>query len=219
MLKAYDVAVKKLIEVFSNKIPVYGLQNDDSNDFESAVTQAGKNTGEDKIPFPMISVFRTPDIQITDSSQTKRASTADGFTWADDNGKALSLVTMRSTLTYTIDVFDVTRESAEKIAIMLFFRLRNNPEISVDFYFGKEIFENCKAEIELQDSITNMRVNDQTKAQAYKIRFSFKLVNANIYDLLVRDFPEEIKYSVFVELEDREELEDDSESFSLEINS
>lgn len=202
MLKAYDTAVKQLIEVFSNKIPVFGLQNEDTENDDAAITQAGKNSKEDKISLPIISVFRNPEILITDGSKTKRSSTAEGYSWEDSQGNALSLVAMRSTLTYTIDVFDVTRSSTEEIATKLFFRLRNNPQIEANFYFEEIDFaETCIAEIQLGETITHVRLNEKTKAQAYKIRFSFQLVNANIYDLLSREFPN-LSYSILVKLDE-----------------
>ena len=203
MLKAYDIAVKDLIKVFAPNIMVVGLQNDDSTDEgEAAVAQAGKDTPEDKISYPIISVFRNPEIDITDGSMTKRASTSEGYSSLSESGeRVISLVAMRSTLTYTIDVFDVTREAAEKIALGLYFRLRNNPEIKATFEFedfNKSV--ECKAEIELKPGITNVRVNDKSKSQLYKIRFSFDLVNANIYDLIDK---EAIEYSIKVSLNTR----------------
>ena len=206
MLKAYDIAVKDLIKVFAPNIMVVGLQNDDSTDEgEAAVAQAGKDTPEDKISYPIISVFRYPEIDITDGSMTKRASTSEGYGSLSESGeRVISLVAMRSTLTYTIDVFDVTREAAEKIALGLYFRLRNNPEIKATFEF--EDFNRsveCKAEIELKPGITNVRVNDKSKSQLYKIRFSFDLVNANIYDLIDREAIRFIEYSIRVSLKDQ----------------
>ena len=206
MLKAYDIAVKDLIKVFAPNIMVVGLQNDDSTDEgEAAVAQAGKDTPEDKISYPIISVFRNPEIDITDGSMTKRASTSEGYGSLSESGeRVISLVAMRSTLTYTIDVFDVTREAAEKIALGLYFRLRNNPEIKATFEF--EDFNRsveCKAEIELKPGITNVRVNDKSKSQLYKIRFSFDLVNANIYDLIDREAIRFIEYSIRVSLKDQ----------------
>lgn len=205
MVKAYDIAVKKLIQVFVPNIKVVGLQNDDSTDTsESVVSQAGANTEEDKVSLPVISVFRNPDIEITDAPQTKRASTAKGYEGYDEEkGVAVSLVAMRSTLTYTVDVFDVTRAAAEAIAVKLFFRLRNNPEIVAEFNFDDFDYQTtCKADIQLENQITNSRINDKEKAQCYKIRFSFKLVNANIYDLIDRDPIKQINYRVSVRLVD-----------------
>ena len=206
MLKAYDIAVKDLIKIFAPNIMVVGLQNDDSTDEgEAAVAQAGKDTLEDKISYPIISVFRNPGVNITDGSMTKRASTSEGYGSLSESGeRVISLVAMRSTLTYTIDVFDVTREAAEKIALGLYFRLRNNPEIKATFEFedfNKSV--ECKAEIELKPEITNVRVNDKSKSQLYKIRFSFDLVNANIYDLIDKEAVRFIEYSIRVSLKDQ----------------
>lgn len=208
MLKAYDLAVKELIKVFAPNINVIGLQNDDTTDEgEASVTKAGLNAKEDKISYPIISVFRNPGIEIADGSITKRASTSEGYSSLSQDGeRVLSLVAMRSTLTYTIDIFDVTREAAEKIAIGLYFRLRNNPEISATFEFedfNKSV--TCKAEIELKSDITNVRVNDSGKSQLYKIRFSFNLVNANIYDIIDREAIKYIEYSIRVSLKERPE--------------
>lgn len=203
MIKAYDVAVKNLIQVFVPNIRVVGLQNDDNNDTpESTLLQAGVNSKEDKISYPIISVFRNPDIEITDAPQTKRASTARGYSeYSQEKDAVLSLVAMRTTLTYTVDVFDVTRAAAEAIAIKLFFRLRNNPEISTEFSFEDFNYRvACKADIQLENQITNGRVNDREKAQCYKIRFSFKLVNANIFDILDKDPIKHINYSILVKL-------------------
>lgn len=206
MLKAYDIAVKDLIKIFAPNIMVVGLQNDDTTDEgEAAVAQAGKDTPDDKISYPIISVFRNPEIDITDGSMTKRASTSEGYGSLSESGeRVISLVAMRSTLTYTIDVFDVTREAAEKIALGLYFRLRNNPEIKATFEFedfNKSV--ECKAEIELKPGITNVRVNDKSKSQLYKIRFSFDLVNANIYDLIDKEAIRFIEYSIRVSLKDQ----------------
>lgn len=203
MVRAYDIAVKKLIEVFANKILVVGLQNETQGDIgESVVDQVANDSPEDKMSLPVISVFRNPEIQITDGSMTKRAGTAEGYSWEDDNGRAISLVAMRSTLTYTVDVFDVSRASAEEVALKLYFRLRNNPEIEALFKFDDfNHFETCKAEIQMNENIVHQRLNENTKAQAYKIRFSFSLVNANIYDLLSRDFPS-LNYEIVVKLKE-----------------
>lgn len=119
MVKCYDIGVKKLIEVFANNIKVIGLASDDSSpEFENVFTQAGQDSPDGKLPFPIISVFRNPEIEITDGSMTKRASSAEGYTEVDSlQGLANSLVIMRTTLTYTVDVFDVAKASAEEIAI------------------------------------------------------------------------------------------------------
>lgn len=204
MIRAYDIAVKKLIETFTNKIPVIGLQNQDQGDIgDSIVNQLGKDSQEDKIPFPVISVFRNPEIKITDGALTKRASTAEGYSWEDDQGRAISLVAMRSTLSYTIDVFDVSRAAAEEIALKLYFRLRNNPEIHAIFRFDDLIdFEqDCKAEIQMNDEIVHQRMNDTSKSQAYKIRMSFNLVNANIFDVIIKDYPT-LNYEIVVKFKE-----------------
>ena len=195
MLKAYDVGVKKLIEVFAPNIKVIGLQNDDSTDTsESVMSQAGKNSPEDKISFPIISVFRNPSIEIIDGAMTKRSSTYQGYQ-VREGDRVLSLVTLRANLEYTIDVFEVTRAAAEEIALKLFFRLRNNPEIVTTFDFDEYGYSlNCTSTIQLEDSIENQRVNSADKIQCSKLRFSFKLANVNIYDLLDKDAPE-IHYS------------------------
>jgi hypothetical protein len=205
MIKAYDVAVKNLIQVFVPNIKVVGLQNDDSGDTpESTLSQAGADSKEYKISYPIISVFRNPDIEITDAPQTKRASTARGYSkYSQEKDAVVSLVAMRTTLTYTVDVFDVTRAAAEAIAVKLFFRLRNNPEISTEFSFEDFNYKvTCKADIQLENQITNGRVNDREKAQCYKIRFSFRLVNANIFDILDKDPIRHINYNISVRLND-----------------
>ena len=203
MLKAYDVAVKNLIQVFTNNIPVVGLQNEDSTETnERTLSQAGLEKGEeDKIPFPVISVFRNPEVQITDGSMTKRASTAEGYSWEDEKGGVYSLVAMRATLQYTVDIFDVAKASAEEIATKLFFRLRNNPEIKVNFCLNDDphIVEQCVAEIQMGNTLTHIRLNNNTTTQAYKIRFTFSLVNANIYDVLSKQYPN-LVYTVTVKL-------------------
>lgn len=203
MVKSYDRAVKKLIEVFTNNIPVIGLQNEDSSENAlEALKQAALNTKEDKIPFPLISVFRKPEIQITDGSQTKRASTEEGYLFEDGRGNRAELVAMRSTLSYAIDVFDVSKEAAEEIATKLFFRLRNNPQLEVKFSFpdlaGQEI--TCLPEIQLEPTIRHMRLNDSSKAQAYKIRIEFNLVNANIFDVITLPEFGDFTYHITVEL-------------------
>lgn len=205
MVKPYDIAVKKLIQIFAPNILVIGLQNDDSSQsFESVMTQAGKDSKDDKIQFPVISIFRNPNIEITDGSVTKRAGTSEGFSEFDyENYTADKLVFMRSTLGYTIDTFDVTREAAEEIATRLYFRLRNNPEIIAKFiipgYENKSY--NCAAEIELEPEITNIKTNDLNGSQLYKIRFGFKLVNANLFDIISKELPREIRWTVTAELE------------------
>lgn len=204
MIKAYDIAVKKLIEVFTNKIPVYGLQNEDSTEnFESVMTQAGNETEGDKIPFPMISVFRDPKIEIVDDSRTKRASTSEGYTYISDNNKKIGkLVSMRAKLRYIVDVFDVSRASAEEIALKLYFRLRNNPQVTANFYF-KEICHpiKCIADIEMEGDVTNIRVQSKDTPQIYKFRFTFDLVNVNLYDLIIKDRMDvDIRFRITVEL-------------------
>lgn len=204
MVKPYDLAVRDLIKIFAPGILVIGLQNDD-NDLSSVMTQAGSKSGdESKIPFPIISVFRNPEIEITDGSVTKRAGTSDGYRDIDEeNYLANKLIFMRSTLTYTVDVFDTTRASAEEVATKLYFRLRNNPEIRATFVFPD--FENtsyeCAAEIELDSAITNVRTNDLDNIQLYKVRFTFKLVNANLLDIISKELPREIRWTVTAELE------------------
>lgn len=201
MIKAYDIAVKKLIQIFANKIPVVGLQNEDGSDgAESVMAQVANKTEKDKIPFPIISIFRSPEINITDGSVTKRAGTAEGYSWVNkETGELVSLVAMRATLAYTIDIFDVTRASAEEVALKLYFRLRNNPEVNATFKFKDfDHTEECYAEIQMNPEVTNVRVNDKGKTQMYKIRFSFNLVNANIFDILVRDLPRLLDYEVIV---------------------
>ena len=200
MVKTYDRAVLDLIKVFTNNIPVIGLQNDDTGDIsESTFTQAGKKTPEDKVPLPLISVFRNPEIAITDSSVTKRPSMGVGYRWVDSEGY-YSLVCMRTTLSYTVDVIGVSKASVEDIAVKLFFRLRNNPEIRVDFSFPDADYKTvCKAEIQLGDKLTHIRTNTPANSQLYKIRFTFNLVNANIYDLINKPVTG-ITYSIEVKL-------------------
>ena len=191
MLRAYDKEVKKLIQIFAPKIKVIGLQNEDSTDSsESVMTQAGKSSKEDKVKFPLISVFRNPAIELIDGSATKRPSTSSGYQ-VRVGDSVLSLVTMRADLTYTVDVFDVTRASAEELAIKLFFRLRNNPDLKTTFNF-KDFNQKitCTPTIELNETIENQRINSLEKAQCYKIRFSFKLANVNIYEILDKDIPD-----------------------------
>lgn len=214
MLKAYDIAVKNLIEVFAPNIRVVGLQNEDTTDTgEMAMAQAAKDSQKDQVSLPVISVFRNPTVMISDGSMTKRASTADGYSWLDSTGnRVISLVAMRSTLTYTVDVFDVTREAAETIALGLFFRLRNNPQIKATFNFeGLDKPIEADPEIELKSEITNIRVNDKNKSQLYKVRFSFDLVNANIYDILDREAIKYVEYSIKVSLNVKSSLSIESQ--------
>ena len=207
MLKAYDLSVKNLIEVFTNNIPVIGLRNDDSSDnSESVNSQTGLSHPEEISTFPVISVFRGPDIKVVDGSSTKRPSTYLGYVENTIKGPAY-LVSMRCDLPYTIDVFDTTRASAEKIAMQLFFRLRNNPQVEVNFNFKDFDYSvSSIADIQMGEEITNTRVNDSSKAQVYKIRMGFTLVNANIYDLLGKEPIKEIRYKVDVNLDDSSEI-------------
>lgn len=202
MLKAYDIAVKKLIEVFANKIPVVGLQNDDSTEAsESVMSQTGLSSGHDVSSFPAISVFRGPEILIEDGSKTKRPGTYLGYVEKTSKGPAY-LVSMRSNLNYTIDVFDTTRASAERIALQLYFRLRNNPQIEADFNFGDFDYSvKCIADLQMGEEISNVKVQDKSKAQFYKIRMTFSLVNANIYDLLGKEPINNFRYYIDVRLE------------------
>jgi hypothetical protein len=207
MLKVYDIAVKKLIEVFSNKIPVVGLQNDDTTDTaESVMSQTGLNSEQDLSSFPVISVFRGPNLTITDGSATKRPSTYLGYQVNTKKGPAY-LVSMRGDLEYTIDVFDTTRASAEKIALQLYFRLRNNPQVEVSFDF--EDF-NYKAEsiadLQMGNEISNQRVNDKSKTQVYKIRSTFTLTNAIIYDLIGKSPISDIKYNIKIKMIEGREI-------------
>ena len=199
MLKAYDTSVKKLIEVFANKIPVVGLRNDEGTDnSESVNSQTGLKNVEDLSSYPVISVFRGPDLTVVDGPMTKRPSTYLGYKVETSKGVAY-LVSIRSNLSYTIDVFDTTRASAEKIALQLYFRLRNNPQIEVDFDFKDFNYSTkCIADLQMGEGIVNQRVNDPSKSQIYKIRMTFSLVNANIYDLLAKDPITEIKYNIEV---------------------
>lgn len=202
MLKAYDISVKKLIEVFSNKIPVVGLQNDDTTDTsESVMSQTGMSDNADVSSFPVISVFRGPELTINDGSKTKRPSTYLGYVEDTLKGKAY-LVSMRGNLNYTIDVFDTTRASAEKIALQLYFRLRNNPQIEAEFYFKDfEYKVTCIADIQMGEEISNVKVQDKSKSQIYKIRMNFSLVNANIYDLIDKEPITDIRYRIDVTME------------------
>lgn len=204
MLRPYDLAVIKLIKLFAPNILVVGLQNDDSSpNSESVMTQAGKASEDDKPVLPVISVFRNPGIEITDGSMTKRASTAEGYSEIDYiNNTADKLICMRATLTYTVDTFDVTRESAEEIATRLYFRLRNNPEIIAKFVIPgyEDKSYSCAAEIELEPTITNIRTNSLGDTQLYKLRFEFKLVNANLFDIISKELPKEIRWTVTAEL-------------------
>ena len=204
MVRPYDLAVANLIKIFAPGILVVGLQNDDtSSNSEAVMTQAGKVSEDDKPILPVISVFRNPSIEITDGSITKRASTSEGYSEFDYvNNTADKLICMRSTLSYTVDTFDVTRESAEEIATRLYFRLRNNPEVTARFvipgYDDKSY--DCVAEIELDPSITNVRANNLGDTQMYKVRFEFKLVNANIFDIVSKEIPKKIRWTVTAEL-------------------
>ena len=200
MIKIYDIGVKKLIETFSNKIKVIGLQNDDSGESsENLINQAGLESEEDKVSFPVISVFRNPEIEIIDGSTTKRPSTYIGYSEISE-AVATKLVAMRANLSYTIDVFDVTRASAEEVALKLYFRLRNNPEIKVTFnMYDYQV--PCICEVALDPNITNTRTQSLDKSQMYKLRFSFKLLNVNIYDLISRELPTKIRWFITAELE------------------
>lgn len=199
MLKAYDVSVKNLIKVFSNKIPVIGLQNDDSTaNSESVMTQAGLESNQDITSFPVISVFRGPDLKITDGSITKRPGTYLGYTVNTAKGTTY-LVGMRGEVNYTVDVFDTTRASAEKIALQLYFRLRNNPQIDVTFDFKDfQYSAQATADIRMDEEVSHQAINDKTKAQVYKVRMGFTLSNVMIYDLLAKDPIAEIKYNIEV---------------------
>ena len=201
MFRPFDIAVKDLIQVFAKNIPVIGLQNDDTTDSsESVLSQVAKNSNEDKLSFPIISIFRNPEAEIIDASHTKRPSSVEGYSWDTEN-KAITLVTMRAKTSYTVDVFDVTRASAEEIALRLFFRLRNNPEVKATIDFPQAGHsEKCKAEIQLNPQILNARVNDKSKIQAYKIRFSFNLIGINLFDLISREWPE-LRYTITVEFD------------------
>ena len=201
MLKAYDIAVKKRIEIFANKIPVVGLQNDDtSENSESVMSQTGLPDNKDISSFPVISVFRGPEITIEDGSKTKRVSTYLGYEENTVRGPAY-LVAMRGSLGYTVDVFDTTRASAEKIALQLYFRLRNNPQIEADFYFKDfDYTASCIADIQMGEEISNVKVQDKSKAQVYKIRMTFSLINVNLYDILGKDPISEIKYKIDVNI-------------------
>lgn len=207
MLKAYDIAVRDLIKVFTNKIPVVGLQNEDTTDTsESVMAQNGLDSNSDGSSLPVISVFRGPELTITDGSITKRPSTYLGYEQITPNGPAY-LVGMRGDLEYTIDIFDTTRASAEKIALQLYFRLRNNPQVSVKFDFTDFNYTaEAISDIQMSSEIINQRVNDKSKSQIYKIRIKFKLINAIIYDLLAKDPITEIKYSVKVSKESSDEV-------------
>ena len=185
MLEAYDISVKKLIGIFANKIPVVGLQNDDNTEnSESVMTRSETAPGSGISSFPVISVFRGPEINITDGSITKRSSTYQGYSVKTPRGLA-HLVAMRGNLHYTVDVFDTTRASAEKIALQLYFRLRNNPQIDVKFDFKDfEYQAECSADIQMEEDISHQKVNSASSAQVYKIRIGFTLSNVNLYDLI-----------------------------------
>lgn len=199
MLKAYDISVKKLIEVFANNIPVIGLQNDDSTETsESVMAQASGNSVNDVSSFPVISVFRGPELTITDGAMTKRPSTYLGYVESTSKGPAY-LVSMRGDLEYTIDVFDTTRASAEKIALQLYFRLRNNPQIDVTFDFKDFDYQvNSISDLQMNEGISHQKINDKSRSQVYKIRMGFKLANVLIYDMLGKEPITEIKYSIEV---------------------
>lgn len=203
MFQVYDIAIRDLIKVFTPGIPVLGLQNDDSSESsEMAMSQASGK--DDKITFPVISVFRNPDIEITDGSMTKRASTSIGYSEIDYiNYSSNSIVATRTTLGYTIDIFDLTRAAAEEIAMKLFFRLRNNPEVEVEFNFpGSSEPVICKAEIQLDQKVTNVRVQGLESSQLYKIRITLNLVNANVYELLERGIPKELRWTATATFQD-----------------
>lgn len=203
MLKAWDKAVLEHIKLFTNKIPVVGLQNDDSSpSAESVVSQIDKGHSGEGPTFPAISVFRNPEVLISDSSVTKRAATSPGISQIEGD-KAISLLVMRASLTYTVDVFDTTRASAEEIALRLYYRLRNNPQVSARTIFKDfKFYADCIADLHLKESLTNMETQGLKTSQIYKIRFSFTLDNVNLYDLIGRDLPKEIHYFVTVSLSD-----------------
>lgn len=210
MLDAYDKIVKCHIQSFltidgktKKQIKVYGLQNEDESN-EAVMSQAGAEN--DKVEFPLVSVFRKPTIEVTDDSVTKRVSNYDGYTLLSDESGVGKLNCMRCTLQYAADVYAENKKTCEDIGTQLYFRLRNNPQLDVQIILpvknsnGEIVSATCTTDIVMGPNMTHLRSQLQTDSQLYKLRLEFSLKNCNIYDVTFRQF-QKIEYSVVAKID------------------
>ena len=212
MLNVYDKVLKNHISSFlkvgKKSIRIIGVQNEDSQE-ELMVTQEGLKT--DTLSFPIITLIRLPDIEITDDAGTKRASTYTGFLInTPDSPSKVSLTCMRCTLSYYIDIYAENRKVVEDIGMQLFFKLRTHPNINVLISLpikdadGNDISVKCVPDIILDKTMSHVRSQNLESAQLYKFRIKLELQNVNIYDF---EFEElcNIEYKVLARLSSESE--------------
>lgn len=212
MLNIYDRILKNHIASFlkvgKKSIRVLGLQNEDSQD-ELMVNQGGLKT--DTLTFPIISLIRLPEVEITDDAGTKKAATYTGFLInTPESADKVSLTCMRCTLSYYIDIYAENRKVVEDIGMQLFFKLRTHPNISVSITLpikdagGNDISVNCTPDIVLDKTLSHVRNQNLESMQLYKFRIKLELQNVNIYDFEVEELYN-FEYKVLAKLSSESE--------------
>lgn len=206
MIDAYDKVVKlhieKFLKVGKRKISVIGLQNEEDNQ-EDLFSQLGDTS--DRIILPAVSVFRKPEIDITDDAGTKRVSNYSGYLIYNGLTKNVSLNVMRCDLHYGVEVFGENKKVTEDLACQLFFRLRNNPNPVVKIQLpvkdddGNYLEAECIPNIVMSDTMRHLKTQSKETEQLYRLRIDFTLQNVNIYDFSLEEFYS-IEYSVVAKL-------------------
>ena len=206
MLFIYDKVLKKYVKSFlkvgNRQINVYGLQSDEANE-EMTFTQAGAKN--DKVEFPIVTILRFPDVNITDFSGTKRAGNYEGYYLIDEPNRKVTINFMRATLSYAIDIYAENKKTAEDLGMQLYFRLRNNPNPQVFINLpikdseGKQFSIECVPNIVMNDQLTHLRSQNNENAQLYRFRLKFTLENVNIYDFSEKELYD-FEYEVVAKL-------------------
>lgn len=192
MLDAVDKVIKyhiqKLLSVKGKPISVYSALTNDQDD--QVMTAAGTAKKPDKVEFPFVSIFRMPNIDITDSNMTKRVHNYTGYIIVPDTN--IKLTYNRCTLHYVATVFSENRKTSEDLATSLFASLRNNCQIKATIQLpiehpehkGKYIGAPMDSDIVMGATIEQVSAQQADKAQLYKCRVPFDVHNVNIYNFI-----------------------------------
>lgn len=206
MINAYDKALKhhisQFLEIGDRIIRLVGLSDENAAD-ELLVDQIGEK--KDEVEFPVLSLIRLPRIEITDNPQTKRQQNYAGYSLIDEPDRKVSLNAMRCDLFYALDVWAENRKTVEDIGIQVYFRLRNNPNFKVTCLLpikneqGEQETGVCVPNLVLDPQMLHLKSPNDTLAQLYQYRMTFKLQNVNLYDYSIKQMYE-IEYFVQAKL-------------------
>lgn len=195
MLHLVDKVMKQHIQdlaaINGAPIKVFSVGTADQDDLD--LTQAGLSSSkDDKIELPFLSLVRLPDIDITDSSVTKRVHNYKAYKLFNDPDNTTSLTYYRATVHYALTLFAENRKLSEEIMTGIYLNLRNNCQVTTTIQLPikdpnddtKYVGVQMDSDIIMGSKIAQINPLDLSKSQLYKCRITFDLENVNIYNFV-----------------------------------